>query len=186
MNNKGQMMVMESMLFAITVCIALFFMVQLAPATLQSKVEPTNDLQSIGDEVLHAIYSEKVDIETGGALDPNITTNNLTSKLVVYIVCDRYDELSNSLRAYLPDNIFYNLYISNGIKTKFICSTVGAEKLPTIDPVVISHFTVAIDPAHLTVYDGMYLIGNTESDIKLFFSGYEQVMYDVILEIWRA
>ena len=187
MNNNAQMMVLEAILFSITVVLALFFIVQLSPTSIQNSIDTTNDLQILADNALHSLYTEQGSVQSRGSEYSSRTeTNNPTSKLVVCIICNNYTELVNSLNDYLPINVFYNLYISNGTITKFICSSGNpiTQKLPPIEPVVVSHFLIAIDPVHLTEFEGVY--GGDESIIQEAFENYKQSTYDVILELWSV
>lgn len=201
MNNKAQMMVLESVLFAITAVLAIYFIVQLSPTTLQVGVESTDDIKTLGDNALNAIYTEKADIVNGGLdLVFNRETDNPTSKLTVWIIMNMYGELTLKLDQYLPDNVFFNVYITNGTTIVFLCSSgstpIQNPKLPTIDPVVISHRIISIDPIHLTgffdnnvgidPYKEWQAVSYTESYIAGHFAGYEQTTYDVILEMWSV
>ena len=190
MNNKAQIMVLESILFAVTAILAVYFVVQLSPTTLQGGVESTDDLKILGDNALDAIYTEKAHLITGGGdppkpRDPGYDTDNPTSKLVVYIITNSYDKLIVKLKEYLPVYVLFNLYISNGDTTIFLRSSIGTEKLPQKDPVSISHKIIAIDPVHLTGFSTTVYNGEDESEIQDAFDGYEQATYDVILEMWR-
>ena len=187
-DDKAQMMVLESIFFAITVVVALAFLVQISPTSIQSGTQSSNELKLMGDDTLGTIYAETMHIKQ--SMGGNYTTNNPTSKLAVCIITNNYTGLTDSLNNILPDTVLYNIYISNGTKTIFWCSSTGDTVNPStmIDPVALSHHPISIDPEHLTSFsDNTYLPGDEEgrSDIWDDFvdSGYNGATYEVILEM---
>lgn len=195
MNDDAQMMVLESVIFAITVMIALAFLVQLSPTSIQQSTESTTDLKILGDDALTSLSTETLDLKDISVPLKSVT-NNPTSKLAVAIITNNYDEIIETLNdeilpVYTP--YFYNIYISNGTHTKFWCSSAGNTTAPENriggEQVIVSHYIIAIDPAHLdNFHDDIYefVDGGTigESDIWQSFQGYEGATYDVILELW--
>ena len=148
-DDKAQMMVLESILFAITVVVALAFLVQISPTSIQGSSQSSNELKILGDDALDTIYAETLHIidNPGGGY----TTNNPTSKLAVCIITNDYTELTGSLSSILPETVLYNIYVSNGPKTVFWCASSGDtdNRQLMIDPVAISHHPISIDPIHL-------------------------------------
>jgi len=191
MNDNAQMMVLESVIFAITVMIALAFLVQLSPTSIQQSSESTTDLKILGDDALTSLSIEPLNLkdrrETRGD-----ETNNPASKLAVAIIVNDYDAIIGTLNEdILPDYAFYqyNIYISNGTVTKFWCSYQGNTTAPADrigdEQVAVSHYIISIDPKHLDNFgDGIYEGGAGESDIWQYFQDYEGATYDVILELW--
>lgn len=183
-DDKAQMMVLESIFFAITVVIALVFLIQISPTSIQSGNQSSNELKLLGDDALDAIYAETLHINQnrGG----NYNTNNPTSKLVVCIITNNYTGLTDSLNNILPDTVLYNIYISNGTETVFWCSSTADtnEPLRMLDPVALSHHPISMDSEYLTDFsDDVYEGTNGESDIWSYFSDYEGATYEVILEM---
>ena len=189
-DDKAQMMVLESILFAITVVVALIFLVQLSPTSIQSSSGSTTNLKILGDDALNTVYTETSYIKN---VEAGNTTNNPTSKLAVSIITNNYSLLVNdTLNRILPVNVLYNIYISNGTNTTFWCSSTGTPgdgALPSVGPVSISHHMIAIDPEHLTGYHEEKYNNADRSDICSYFidvsNPYYGSTYDVILEMWR-
>jgi len=195
MNDDAQMMVLESVIFAITVMIALAFLVQLSPTSIQQSSESTTDLKILGDDALTSLSIEPLNLKDREAPMKG-TTNNPANKLAVAIIVNDYDAVIETLNGeILPDYAFYlyNIFISNGTLTEFWCSSTGNTTGPMDrtgdEQVTVSHYIIAIDPEHLdNFHDDIYefVDGGTvgESDIWQSFQGYEGATYDVILELW--
>jgi hypothetical protein len=148
----------------------------------------------LGDNALDAIYAETQHIKLN--VGASYITNNPSSKLVVSIIKNDYSKLTDSLNNILPDSVIYNIYISNGSKTVFWCTSTGDpnEPLTMLDPVAISHHQISIDPQHLVKYSNDVYIGGTNSIIAEDFLGnpipnnpdnfeYKGATYEVILEM---
>jgi hypothetical protein len=197
-DDKAQMMVLESIFFAIMVVVALTFLIQISPTSIQSAAQVSNDLKTLGDDALDALYAETLHVNS--STSPGIETNTPSNKLAVCIITNRYYAVTDSINSSLPVTAQYNIYISNGTKTIFWCNSTGGtnEPLRMIDPVAISHHPVSIDPMHLvgfdaSLYDNGYGSVEEYSDIAEAFLGnppYDAVIfsdnsttYDVILEM---
>lgn len=201
-DDKAQMMVLESIFFAITVVVALAFLVQISPTSLQSATQSSNELKTLGDDALDAIHAETMHVT--GSQDADYITNNPMSKLAVCIITNNYTALVDSLNTILGNTIIYNIYISNGTKTVFWCTPVGTSYSTTTpqvlrDLVTISHHPISIDPKHLTDYSQVTYNPespsgpNIRSDIWDDFINqpdpYDGATYEVILEmsyIWPS
>jgi hypothetical protein len=203
MDNKAQMVVMESIIFSIMVVISLALLINLSLTSIQSSAQSTSDLKTLGDDALNAIYSTQVNFSTRGINPIDISNflvnyNESISKLETCIVTNNYDELSSSLNAFLPNNIQYNIYIedANGNR-EFWCNTLGdadaTSILPTTETVFISHHMISIDPQHFEIYypnldEDIYGGGVVhESKIRQYFMDnveYLGATYVVILEMW--
>lgn len=187
------MMVLETVFFAITAIITLIFLVQISPTSTNSIDSSTFELKTIGNDALNTIYTEKMhvigDMQIRGwekNYTVKYTTNNPTSKLVVCIITNNYQELISSLNSMLPNSVIYNIYIGNGTKTVFLCTPSGfgydTETPSTmIGSVAISHHPISIDPEFLSGFS------TTGSDILNDFvtnsNPYDGATYDVILEM---
>jgi len=191
MNDDAQMMVLESVIFAITVMIALAFLVQLSPTSIQQSSESTTDLKILGDDALTSLSIEPLNLKDRRAPIEG-TTDNPANKLAVAIIVNDYDAVIDTLNdEILPEYApyFYNIYISNGTRTEFWCSSTGDPTDGAMDrtgdeQVTVSHYIIAIDPEHLdNFHDDIYNDG-TKSDIWQYFQDYEGATYDVILELW--
>jgi hypothetical protein len=202
-DDKAQMMVLEAIFFAITVVIALILLFQMSPTSIQSGSQSSNNLKMLGDNALDAIYAETQHIKQN--VGASYTTNNPSSKLVVSIIKNDYSKLTDSLNNILPDSVIYNIYISNGSKTVFWCTSTGDpnEPLTMLDPVAISHHQISIDPIHLAGeqvgFDGLVYENGEYSKIAIEFLGdpeptppyypdpdsyeYQGATYEVILEM---
>lgn len=189
MDNKAQMMVLESVIFAITVLISLVFLYQLSPST-SIKSTYTDNLKIQGDAALRSLYTDLAKDSNGQRYPTNYPAN----KLIYYLITNRYTEMKDDLNAVLPSNIQYNMYVSNGSKTIFWCNSFGGsnnELTPLEDQqVVLCHYLVAIDPIYLH-YPNTILIELdyqeiTQSDLYASFSPYHGSTYDVILQLWST
>lgn len=204
MNDKAQMMVLEAIFFAITAIIALTFLIQISPTSIESSDQPSSELKTLGEDALNTIYSETMNITTieerkawAGVYNGKYTTNNPTSKLAVCIITNNYQELTDSLNITLPNTVVYNIYVSNGTKTVFWCSSSGAKHGGTpskmIGSVTISHHPISIDPVHLNKFKGDIYLPNKGAEDKYesdIFDDFVNVMppyfgstYEVILEM---
>ncbi len=193
-DDKAQMMVLEAIFFAITVVIALILLFQMSPTSIQSGSQSSNNLKMLGDNALDTIYAETQHIKIN--VGASYITNNPSSKLVVCIIKNDYSKLTDSLNTILPNSVIYNIYISNGIKTVFWCTSTGDpnEPLTMLDPVAISHHQISIDPEHLVKYSPDVYLNGVYSDIAEAFLGYpipnnsdnyeyKGATYEVILEM---
>jgi len=175
MDDKGQMMVLETVFFAVTVLLALIFLYQLSPSSAVSN-EYTNILKIQGDDALQSLYTDVVP----GDYPSDFPSN----KLVYYLITDDYDGFTlSNLNNLLPSTVIYNIYISNGTKTVFWCNSDGNSITPlqTIGPVTTSHIIIAMHPKYLTDVSEE-LIGD-ESILTGKFPGYDGSTYDIILEM---
>lgn len=182
-NDEAQMMMLEAIFFAITVVIALILLFQMSPTSIQSGSQSSNELKRMGDNALSTIYAETQYIKP--LIDPEYVTNNPSSKLVVCIITNDYIELTDSINNILPDSALYNIYISNGIKTVFWCTSTGDvdEPLAMFDPIAISHHPISIDPIHLDGFNIYNIPPNQPSVLKEKFNDYDGATYEVILEM---
>ena len=198
-HDKAQMMVLESIIFAITVVIALVFLIQLAPTSIQSSIGSSINLKILGNDALDTTYAETWHIRNAEISEHTqalYTTNNPSNKLVVSLITNNYSLLiDETLNKILPANVLYNIYVSNGTNKTFWCSYTGdpndGVQQPLGEDVFVSHKIIAIDPVHLTGYgDGIYH-NNDDSDLYDYFidntpNPYYGSTYDVILELWRS
>ena len=171
MDDKGQMMVLETVFFAVTVLLALIFLYQLSPSSAVSN-EYTNILKIQGDDALQSLYTDVVP----GDYPSDFPSN----KLVYYLITNDYNGFTlSNLNNLLPSTVMYNIYINNGIKTVFWCNSDGNSTTPlqTIGPVTTSHIIIAIHPEYLTELTG------EESILNEKFPGYDGSTYDIILEM---
>jgi hypothetical protein len=190
-DNKAQMMVLESVLFSITIVISLIFLIQLSPSSTTINSNNINELELIGQNALKAVYNQKVSIESRGVLEISADSsdsilNNPLDKISVCIICDNYQELSNRLNDnIIENNVLYNLYITNAsgnIEPVFICSSAGLNELPMTKPVAQANFYVSIDPNHMTIYPNDVYEGENSNIEKDFTEG---STYQIIMRLWK-
>lgn len=191
MDDKGQMMVLESVIFAITVLISLIFVYQSSPSsTLENKY--TNDLKLQGDDALRSLNSEPIENSADYPIDfPS-------NKLIFYLITNNYGDFISDLNDMLPKTVDYNIYISNGTKIIFWCNsnykfgTIPTEPAKTIEPVSKSHYLIGIDMLYLSethlfsseVKQGKYFSDRSDLDHSSAFESYKDSSYDIILEMW--
>jgi len=174
MDNKAQMMVLESVIFAITILVALVFLYQLSPTSTVSSIY-TDTLKVKGDDALQTLYNDEVsDVLPEGF--PK-------SKLIFYLITEDYNALIlSNLQHMLPSNTVYNIYVSNGTKTVFwYNSLLNDEPAKLSEPVTISHITVAIHPDLLDT--GKFSFATGKLRTPAYFQDYDGSLYDVILEM---
>lgn len=199
MNDRAQMMVLESIIFAITTIVAIAFLVNLSPSSIQQLAETNNDLKTIGDDALDTIFAQQTTIKTWGKTQyDGEETYDPTSKLSVCVITNNYEELTASINRLLPTNVFYNIYIadSNGNKV-FWCTSTGdwnnTDEVLPFGTVFTSHHIISIDPKHLTMYSmptNYYLHCPPPAReqchlIDKFRYAPSGATYDFILEMWR-
>lgn len=191
MDNKAQMMIIETVTFAATIFIALMFLYQLAPTSTLTN-EYTKELEIRGDDALRNLYSKPITPDS-------FPTNYPSNKLVYYLITNDYLNCSSDLYDYLPNIVIYNIWISNGTKTIFWCDSNGNYNIQfqSLGSVTTSHCIIAIDPIYLDnstgIFSGEYHLGKYDygdsprSDLydQTTFQGYDGSTYKVILEMWR-
>lgn len=180
MDDKAQMMVMETVIFTITILLALAFLFQLSPSSTLTD-EYTKELKVQGDDALRALYIEPFTAD-------DLPSDYPSSKLVYYLITNDYNSMTSDLNDMLL-NIEYNIWVSNGTNTVFWCNSDGDYNTPLqgIRSVTTSHCLVAIDPLYRNnetgIFSGKYKHGD-KSVLDQAFPGYEGSTYNVILELW--
>ncbi len=175
------MMVLEVILFATMVFLALIFLYQLTPSSTQQD-EYTNELKNWGDDALYSLYNAQTP-------SPFINYPDYPrQKLVHYFVSNDYTSLTTDLDSILPPTVLYNIYLSNGSQMAFWCNSFADNTtvLPVIHPVTICHYYITIDSCYLQDFPdsaNVYL-NNDHCIIRDLFPGYTGETYDVILEMW--
>ena len=182
MDDKGQMMVIESVIFAITILLALVFLYQISPTSTVSSTY-TNDLKIKGDDALRTLYNDEV--------TTYLPQGFPKSKLVYYLISDDYHGLIESnLKNMLPRTTMFNIYISNGTRTVFWCNSNSNNltALPvTEQPVAVSHCVIAIHPQMMTKieFKELGIIDENGCEIPALFNNeYLGSLYDVVLEMF--
>jgi len=197
-NNKGQMMVLEAVVFAITVIISLIFLYQMSPTTTQS-VQQTSELKIRGDIALETLYKQEVEHltdQTDSFPHPREFPKN---KLVYYLITNDNHNLVRDIRSMLPGNVKFNVYVSNGTDKTFLTSSFVSDKpVILVDPIAVSHYFISIHPQFFNATkfggdDGIVPAGGClmakrlgvykepyNGDIR---RGYEISTYDIILEM---
>jgi len=191
--NKAQMMVLESVVFAITVIISLIFLYQISPTSTESTVY-TSDLKIKGDATLQSLYNEEIPVSPA-----NLPVGFPKNKLVYYLITDDYNGFVLDLKKLLPPSSVYNIFISNGTE-KVLWSTSALDNtapLSLTEPIAVSHYFVAIHPQFFNITKFKDIIGNDGSKIAKDFCAYKKLpgntdhinesyttsTYDVILEM---
>jgi len=142
-DNKAQMMVLESVVFAIIVIISLIFLYQLSPTTTESTVY-TSDLKIKGDAALQSMYNEEA-TDVPAKLPVGFPKN----KLIYYLITDDYtDFISTNLKKLLPSSTTFNIFVSNGVNKTFWCNSAldNTAPLELTPQITVSHYFVAIHP----------------------------------------
>jgi len=169
MDNNAQMMVLEAVVFSISVIISISFLFQISPtATLTDQY--TKELKIQGDDALRSLYFEPYTYNS-------LPSNYPSGKLINYIIEKDYTHLIIDLNKILLSTE-YNIRISNGTTTIFWCNSYGdyTVELEPRDEISTSHCLVAIDPNFLVDNDRFDAF---KTDGVLLCNAYK-----VILEIW--
>ena len=177
LDNKGQMMVLETIFFTATVILSIVFLYQLSPQSIINEAS-TDDLRVIGNDALLSIYNDVVDeVDLSGYP---------SSKLVHGLIANEYGAIVSDLGNFLPSTALYNIYVSNGVDTVFWCDSHGNTDENNIltpqDPVAISHCLVAIDPTYFSS-DTNDLLRDGEANSFASLADIGSV-YEVRLMVW--
>jgi len=179
MDNKGQMMVLETIFFAAIVILSLVFFYQLSPSSIVSNTY-TYDLKIVGADALYSVYDDVITVDHPSGYP--------SSKLVHYLITNAYADMVSDLNNMLPSNVMYNIYVSDGTETVFWCNCFGDDdELQSIDPVTVSHCAVAMDLVAFSAsasVAGMYAEGETQSNLITDDPPPPPIVFNVILEIW--
>ena len=184
-NNKGQIMMLETVFFAATVIMALLFLYQLSPSSVKSDVF-MEDLEVMGDEALYSIYTEALPEEVAETYPSGYPS----SKLVHYLITNGYGGMISDLHNLLPSTVLYHIYVSNGDDTMFWCDSLGntveENKIASIDPISVVFCMVPIDPIFIDPATNEVLRNAEEESAALcdVFSEYTGSLYEVQLKIW--
>jgi hypothetical protein len=186
MDDKAQMVALEGVFFTVIVVLSLVFLAQLSPSTVLSE-KHTNILKIQGDSALQNLYKEPISELTFSDFPSN--------KIVYYIITNDYTNFTADLNKTIPTIVMYNIWISNETKTVFWCNSNGDYITPliTIEPIITSHYIIAIDPFYLNntagIFTGKYYVGKNSDRSDLdhpdAFQGYEGSTFNVILEMWK-
>jgi len=169
MDNKAQMMVLEAVVFSISVIISIAFLFQISPTSTLTD-QYAKELKIQGDDALRSLYFEQYPYDS-------LPSNYPSGKLIKYIIDQEYEHLKTDLNKILLGKE-YNIRISNGETTIFWCNSDGdfTVELEPRGEISTSHCLIAIDPNFLEDNDrfddfktGGILLCNT---------------YKVILELW--
>ena len=161
-DDKGQMMVIESILFAGMVLLALIFVYQLSPPSTISTDKYSNQLRILGNDALRSIdKSSPVDVY------------NYTSRLVELVATKNMDNLTTLLNSIIPDYVSYNVFITDGNNTVVLYD--GDVLGGKIGIVARANRILVIDPNDVdtTSYPGGEIIPDNSG-----------CLYDLILEMW--
>ncbi|MCD6237009.1 MAG: hypothetical protein J7K13_03550 [Thermoplasmata archaeon] len=159
---KAQMLVYEAIVCAVLLAVAVFFVYQMQPPTIQSTTY-SNRLKILGDDALRSLDSYPSDRYNGYSL------------LEEYIIDNNTANFTEFLNLTLPQIVAqmgsYNIYISNGTLSVLWIGS-NSEKFGLITR---SHRLVAISSDELQQNPYLYQ----------HFQGYNGCVYDVILEMWQ-
>jgi hypothetical protein len=181
-DETAAMMMLEVIIFASMIFLALLFLYQLSPASTHSD-NYSNELKIWADDALFTVYT---------TLPPSPMRNYPDypqHMLIHYIMTNDYNGLTTDLNSMLPSTVMYNIYISTGEQTVFWCNSFGdvTTVLPVIDPVTVSHFVISLDRGHLHFPSEADIYVNDDhcvlADTNYIYDYYGET-YDIILELW--
>jgi hypothetical protein len=168
------MLILEVIIFSITMLIALIFVYQLSAPIPVVEDRYSNNLKILGDDVLRTLSKKTVSSK------PMDYPQDVLSD---YLIQDDFDNFTSNLNVFFGDSVFYNIYVSNGTKTIFWCSSTGDEtKLDSFGDISVSHRLISINP---------HFINTTNpwtNSCKLYnnfvYEGYNGSTYNIILKMW--
>lgn len=162
-NNNSQMMVLETVLFAVMVLTAVFFVYQLSPSSSVDADISSAELKTIGDDALR----------TSDKTPPNVPGAYYNSLLTKYVELNENEKLADFLSQLLPEYVGFNIYLSDGVNKYLFYD---GEKLvgEKVGLVTVSHRTI-VKPTKLDISGLPSLPGSSEKNFYLV---------DVILEMW--
>jgi hypothetical protein len=175
MDDHGQMMVLELVIFTALIFLSLIFIYQLSPSSVLND-KYSNNLKIDADNALNSIYNSA----------PPVTYRGYPSnKLAHYFIANDYIGFTTDINSRLPTSVLFNIYISNGVDTRFWCNAFGdnTTKLIPHDPVTICHYIISIHPMQLTEFDEVYINAH-RSILCDIFDIDASTTYDVTVELW--
>jgi len=176
------MMMIEAVLFAVMVLVAISFISELSPPAVVSH-RYSNNLKIWGD---NALRSMDKGINASFVIPQNYPNNTLCFYLITNSYIDFIDTFGKDSRL-SNSSVMYNVYISNGTKTIFWCSSIGSNTTPLlpVGTVCMSHKIVSIDPSFFNQSTPTQLFSaNNPIDQAFVQQGYNKSSYDVIIELW--
>jgi len=171
-DDKAAMMVLEAVIFAIMILLALILVTNLSPVKKSSVDSYSNQLKILADDAIRTL--DNLDESDYASLNYGAGTF-LSSRLVEYIALNDTTNTSSYFDKALPDNVRYNIYISNNEET--ICWYNGEEGFGKLGDVSKSNFVLAV-PSVLNESLGGY----QDHEIIPGYSGFN---YIFILEMWE-
>jgi len=175
MNNKAQMMILETIFFAATLFLAILFIYHIAPNPIETTTKHAYDLEILGNSALQTIYNQHIP-------HPDLPANTL-SKMEYYLLTSASADLITDLKNILPSNVLFNIYIGNHHTLQFWVSSQATfqESLPTSQDVSRVHCLVNADRSSYT--DWPYTDMEILSDV-LFNKIEDTAISRVSLELW--
>ena len=173
-DSNGQMIVLEAILFAIMILLALIVISNISPAPQATINRYSNQLKIWADDSIRALDSMRVSSEY--RIDNN--TYFYESRLVQYIVLNDTYNATIFFNNSLPSDVGYNIYISNNNDTVM---WYNGEKFwgGKIGEVSRAKFIVTID------YDKWIDVSVTPYKNREIISGYKGNEYIFVLEVWN-
>lgn len=167
MDDNGQMLVIESIVFATIVIMSLVFLYQLSSSS--TIPIPVNDLKEKGDDALNILYN--MPISEQEYQDAQFYPKGyVPNKLVHYFYSNDSAGLVTDLNNLLMPNIMYNVYVRDETQTKAFTSRFNLSgAMNIVGQTARSH-------CFITIENGL---GNASS----IFSK-DECTYDLILEMW--
>jgi hypothetical protein len=135
MDTKGQIHILEVVIVSAMLLLSVLFVVYIsAPPSLN--VSPSNQLKILCDEALRTLK----DMPTGDLSYEN-------SMLVKYIITNDTRNFTSFMNSTLPENVFYQVWVYDGISRKLWYPDEEQEIFGTV---VRSHFII---PHNTFIYD---------------------------------
>ncbi len=170
-NNTASMMVLESVIFAIMILLALILITSLSPVKKSTVDSYSNQLKIIADDSIRSLDS----LKTSNRISEELSGVLFGSRLVEYISLNDTTNATEYFDKSLPDNVEYNIYISNNEKT--ILWYGGEAGIGKLGDVSRSEYLLVIPYVFNESFGGY----KNESIIP----GYNGVDYIFILEVWE-
>lgn len=193
MDDKGQIMIIEAIIFAIFMILSLIFLYTIAPTGTVSNVYADTQKVQADDAVQTMLENYSINTEYD-----NYPLNELTH----YIAKNDYQNLTSRLNNLLSSNAHFNIYIANSSKSMFWCNSStnayetiskNAKPLQTTKSIVVSSHIIAIPHifrdnndffSDKYYHNGRY--HDDKCDLSNKFNGYDSSVYTFVLELWEV
>jgi len=166
------MMVLEAVIFAIMILLALILVTNLSPINKSSVDSYSNQLKILADDSIRTLDSLYISERANSNYQDS---SFLGSRLVEYIMLNDTKNATIYFDNSLPDNVRYNIYLSNNEET--ICWYNGEEGIGKLGSVSKANYLLVIP----------FVFDQSRGGYKnsMIIPGYLGTNYIFTLEVWE-